>query len=114
MLIIFKYMEKSRYIITNIIVMKQINSLLKIKEADCVNAIRRDIKVKGTIKIDDSIVYLVENDNKIKLLGIPKFIQSFITNKQLIISGILIVNDKNGNIIFYEDFDENNQANMSI
>lgn len=108
-------MEKSRFTITELIITKPIKSLLKIKESDCISNINKGIKATGIINIcktnKKQHVYLVDDNHKIKLIGVPNFILPYIFGKQLIIIGILIVNDKRKNIMVYEDFiDQDNKA----
>mgnify|MGYP000103157859 CR=1 FL=1 len=109
-IVIYKYinMEKSRYTITEIKVMKPIKSLLNLKEEDCVNTISKNVKAKGIIQIEKKKVYLVDDEYKLKLIGIPNFLISYMIERQLIITGILIVNNKRKNIMIFEDFHDPN------
>ena len=88
--------------------MKPIKSLLNLKEEDCVNTISKNVKAKGIIQIEKKKVYLVDDEYKLKLIGIPNFLISYMIERQLIITGILIVNNKRKNIMIFEDFHDPN------
>ena len=98
-------MEKTRFTITEIIVTKSISTLLKIKEGDCISNINKCIKTKGIIITKKNKIYINDDDKKMKLVGVPKFLLSLIKNKYLMITGILIINDDKKNIMIFEDFD---------